>query len=290
MFQEQRGKNRPEPFLDAKTLLEPLKRRKPTKWFWEDMSDMFGAWVPFEWIAACFGVMSVTPHHTHQVLTKRGDRLLEFSRWCEKRGNDGLRLFPDDPLDWRIRQLLNVSARRAGVDMNPDHRQNHGGPWPLPNVWLGVSVENRAQKERIDQLRQVPAAVRFLSIEPLLENLGELNLEGVHWVIVGGESGIGARPMHPDWVRSIRDQCVEAGVAYFFKQWGSWSVVYDRDKDDPDWRNCPKANSNRERYLNLAGGHGFHGERVLFVRNVPKKEAGRELDGRTWDEFPEVCT
>jgi len=91
----------------------------------------------------------------------------------------------------------------------------------LPHVWWGVSVEDKAHGSvRIDHLRQAPAAVRFLSIEPLLEDLGEINLEGIHWVIVGGESGAGARPMKKEWVLSIRDQCDRAKVPFFFKQWG----------------------------------------------------------------------
>jgi protein gp37 len=91
----------------------------------------------------------------------------------------------------------------------------------LPHVWWGVSVEDRAHGlPRVEHLRQAPAAVRFLSVEPLLEDLGEINLEGIHWVIVGGESGAGARPMQKEWVESIRDQCRRAGVCFFFKQWG----------------------------------------------------------------------
>jgi protein gp37 len=91
----------------------------------------------------------------------------------------------------------------------------------LPHIWWGVSVENRRHGlPRIDHLRSAPAAVRFLSVEPLLEDLGEVDLTGIHWIIVGGESGPGARPMHPDWVRSLRDQCRAAGVDFFFKQWG----------------------------------------------------------------------
>jgi protein gp37 len=89
-----------------------------------------------------------------------------------------------------------------------------------PNIWMGVSVENTEVTTRIDDLRQVPARVRFLSCEPLLGPLNALPLEGIHWVIVGGESGSGARPMHPDWARDIREQCRAAGVPFFFKQWG----------------------------------------------------------------------
>jgi protein gp37 len=111
--------------------------------------------------------------------------------------------------------------------------------WP-PNVWMGVSVENVEFKVRIDHLRKTGAAVRFLSVEPLLEALGPLDLTGIDWVIVGGESGPGARPLGADWVRDIQRQCEESGTAFFFKQWGG----------------------------------------------VNKKRAGRELDGRTWDEIP----
>jgi protein gp37 len=110
-----------------------------------------------------------------------------------------------------------------------------------PHIWWGVSVEDRAHGlPRVEHLRQSPAAVRFLSIEPLLEDLGEINLEGIHWVIVGGESGPGARPMQKKWVESIRDQCRRSQVPFFFKQWGG----------------------------------------------VRKSKAGRELDGRAYDELP----
>lgn len=117
-----------------------------------------------------------------------------------------------------------------------------------PNVWLGVSVENRVCGiRRIPHLRSVEAPVRFLSIEPLLEDLGKLDLSGINWVIVGGESGSKARPMKSEWVRSVRRQCEKSEVAFFFKQWGS---------------------------------HGNDGVRRS------KKANGRELDGRTWDDLP----
>lgn len=123
-----------------------------------------------------------------------------------------------------------------------------GNPPPPPNAWLGVSVENRKQGlPRIPLLRKVPATVRFLSIEPLLEDLGRFDLSGIHWVIVGGESGHRARAMHPDWARNIRNQCEAASVPYFFKQWGA---------------------------------HNADGDRV------GKHEAGRQLDGRTYDQMP----
>lgn len=119
------------------------------------------------------------------------------------------------------------------------------------NVWLGVSVEDRAYGlPRIDQLRRVKAHIRFLSVEPLLEDLGKINLRDIHWVIVGGESGPKARPMQPGWVESIRHQCDDAGVAFFFKQWGGW------------------------------GADG---------KKRSKKENGRLLHGKTWDDMPQLA-
>ena len=118
-------------------------------------------------------------------------------------------------------------------------------PWP-DNVWLGVSVENQRWTTRIDALREINARVRFLSCEPLLGPLA-LDLAGIHWVIVGGESGPGARPMRPEWARAVREQCADAGVPFFFKQWGA---------------------------------HDASGTRMS------KKASGRVLDGREWDEVP----
>ena len=119
-----------------------------------------------------------------------------------------------------------------------------------PNVWLGVSVENRKHGvPRIDVLREVKAAVRFLSIEPLLQDVGKMDLTGIHWVIVGGESGPKARPMNPQWVDSIKQQCDKAGVAFFFKQWGAWG----------------------------ADGH-----------KRSKKANGRKYRGRVWDTMPSL--
>jgi len=141
--------------------------------------------------------------------------------------------------NWHIYQLLTKRAHRLRdfarreLPRLADHKQ----------IWLGVSVEDRRWGlPRIDELRETPAGVRFLSVEPLLEDLGEVNLDGIDWVIVGGESGAGARPMRPEWALSLRDQCRDAGVPFFFKQWGG----------------------------------------------VRKKAAGRLLDGRTYDELPDL--
>ncbi|APZ02702.1 phage Gp37/Gp68 family protein [Burkholderia pseudomallei] len=175
------------------------------------------------------------------------------------------------------------------------------------NVWLGATIVNQEEAERdIPKLLAVPARVRFLSMEPLLGPVdlvssgalwSDMNgnivdapsrgLRGVDWVIAGGESGHGARPMHPDWARSLRDQCAAADVPFLFKQWGEHSLAYDRDRDDPDYRRCDRMARLPGRWINLAGGHGFNGERVHYAERVGKKAAGRLLDGRTHNEFPE---
>ena len=112
---------------------------------------------------------------------------------------------------------------------------------PPPNTWVGVSVENQLERRRIDVLRDIPSMVRFLSVEPLLEDVGDLDLTRIDWVIVGGESGPGARPMHPDWVRSVRDQTVAAGVPFFFKQWGGVKKSrWGRDLDGKEWNEYPE--------------------------------------------------
>lgn len=158
-------------------LLLPLKRKKPTVYFVNSMSDLFHEEIKNSFIDSVFDIIRQTPQHTYQILTKRSERLPEYF---------ALRKCPD-------------------------------------NVWLGVSVENRKNGiPRIADLRKVKAKVRFLSIEPLLEDVGKLNLKGIHWVIVGGESGSKARPMLAKWADNIRTQAEDAGVAYFFKQWGTW--------------------------------------------------------------------
>lgn len=216
---------------------DPLRWRKPRTIFVNSMSDLFQEGVPNEYVAACFGVMASTPQHTHQVLTKRAAAMRRWAEWVAARGEDGLRMFPDDETAWRIWQMLYVAARKAGADVPP----HHGGAWPLSNVWLGVSVEDRKfGLPRIEHLRRTPAAVRFLSIEPLLEDLGEIDLSGIGWVIVGGESGLGARRMCVEWVSSIRDQCVDARVPFFFKQWGGLrKKVAGRLLDGRTWDEMP---------------------------------------------------
>ncbi len=228
-------------------LAAPLGWRKGLRVFVNSMSDLFHEAVPFEYVAAVFGVMSACPQHKFQVLTKRPERALEFFAWVDKRGTDGESMFPDDPREWRIHQLLNVSSRKAGADVW-SHR---GGQWPLPNVHLGVSVEDqRRADERIPILLRCPAAVRWVSAEPLLgpismwaDDEGVLrgpgvvvsggmtpstpdnppegyddSYPGLDWVVVGGESGAGHRPADPAWIDSIVSQCTAVGVPVFVKQ------------------------------------------------------------------------
>jgi protein gp37 len=179
------------------TLTEPLTWRRPRLIFVNSMSDLFHARVPTAFIAEVFAVMAAADQHTYQVLTKRPARMA--------------RLLAAEAFGARVAAAL-LQHRR--------HRDGLGLGWPLPNVWLGVSIETDAYTWRADRLRQIPAAVRFLSCEPLLGPLPSLDLTGIDWVICGGESGPGHRPVDPAWVRELRDRCVAGGIPFFFKQWG----------------------------------------------------------------------
>jgi len=234
----------------ASELEKPLRWRKPRRIFVCSMGDLFHESVPDEWIHAVVDVARRCPQHTFQLLTKRPERFAAF-----------------------------FDAYPAAYV---------GNPLALPsNIWLGVSVEDQATAdERIPLLLRVPAAVRFVSAEPLLgpiaidrylsdwwhnRNSGVVTDDGpvestgrLAWLICGGESGPGARPMHPDWARGLRDQCQEAGVAFFLKQNGEFA----------DSGTIPASG-----VVEVAPGYEM-------IR-VGKKQAGRELDGRTWEECPD---
>ena len=185
--------------LVPEKLDEPLRKRDPRAYFVNSMSDLHQADVGHEFVRKVYAVMQATPRHLFMVLTKRSDIMHgDITAMLAEDGGCG---------DHSSGKITLASAYKNGVIP--------------PNVWLGVSVEDRKYGlPRIDILRDTPAAVRFLSVEPLLEDLGPLDLRGIHWVIVGGESGPGARPLDGAWVRPIRDQCAEQGVPFFFKQWG----------------------------------------------------------------------
>lgn len=273
--------------LNETILLEPLKRKIPTAYFVNSMSDTFYSKFPDEWIDKLFAVMAACPQHTFQVLTKRADRMKEY--------------FNVNSVVWvdRIIKTSMYFPITIGVEAKMGIVQ-----FPLSNVWLGASIENqKTAMDRIPHLLTTPSAIRWVSAEPLLgkidltfiENDGyKLNCltgrqkdmgrpcedapSNLNWVVVGGESGLNARPMHPDWVRSIRDQCVAANIPFFFKQWGSWFPVCELP---------PEGNWSIGKKKAITHTHLWDDERKNVSVKIGKKNAGRFLDGRTWDEFPE---
>jgi protein gp37 len=286
--------------LATAALRTPLSWAKPRRVFVNSMSDLFHESVSFDFIASVFAVMSVTTRHTYQILTKRPARMLEFFQWIE----EGKGVFDDDAISSRLPKDIpwvphHHNTRRGGYD-------NCGPGYPYENVWIGVSVEDqRTAEERIPLLLRTPAAVRWISAEPLLGPIdltilelpseynitptvpGRINALTTHdddryfqspsaldWVVVGGESGHGARPMHPRWARSLREQCAVASVPFFFKQWGEWAPGsnWPDDVAIPSGEKC----SFDDPALDDNGS----------VWRVGKKAAGRELDGRTHDDYP----
>lgn len=187
--------------IHPQRLEQPLRRKQPTIYFVNSMSDLFHRDVPDAFLDQVFEIIAGTPRHTYQILTKRAGRMRRY-----------------------------FSTRSCPT-----------------NAWLGVSVEDRRRLTRIDELRHIPTKVRFLSLEPLLEDLGPFDLTGIHWVIVGGESGHKARPMKEKWVQNVRQRCALAQVPFFFKQWGKFG---------PDGVGRSKAAN------------------------------GRTLNGRVWDALP----
>ena len=214
----------------------PLRWRRPRRIFVNSTSDLFHEKVPDEWIDRVFAVMALAPQHTFQVLTKRPERMREYMAGLGGGGRTDIM----SRAGGRLLRAAENATRNA-----PHVRYDYNARWPLPNVWLGTSIEDQATADdRIPHLLDTPAAVRFISAEPLLAPVdlmhipyrkiapditvmvnaltGDDGLGGrqarLGWTIVGGESGPGARPMHPDWARSLRDQCQAAGVPFFMKQ------------------------------------------------------------------------
>lgn len=270
--------------LVPERLEQPLKWKRPRRIFVNSMSDLFHDDVADQFIAKVFAVMGSAGQHQFQVLTKRPGRMASLVG-SERFGDlvDDAKVELDE--EWDIMHDRALSWQL--------------GPWPLGNVWLGTSVETQKWADvRIPKLLETPAAVRFLSCEPLLgpidlgDYLARMEFErddghaaiyrsALRWVLVGGESGPNARPMHPDWARALRDQCVDAGVPFLFKQNGEWVGNETRTV----WGNEPLAFVD-------ADGSWRPAETALpapgsvLVRRVGKHVAGRELDGRTWDEYP----
>lgn len=265
-------------------LTQPLRWTKPRMIFVCAHGDLFHEDVPDEWIDRVFAVMALAPQHTFQVLTKRAARMRDYIRRSEEQWHGNSENFADRfqaAMDWNLAWINDID------DM----------PWPLPNVWLGVSAEDHQRaEERVPQLLETPAAIRFVSAEPLLGDIDWSSLctgwyfvdalrglkyhdapepyvgaseacPHLDWVIVGGESGHGARPMHPDWARSMRDQCVAAGVPFFFKQWGSYLPGGQLMSDGRPW--------------SPAGGSSLHASKGL---------AGRFLDGAEHNGMPRTAS
>lgn len=218
----------PRKFTDVRThsdrLEQPLHWRKPARIFVNSMSDLFHEDVPMGFVMQVFAIMAIAEQHTFQILTKRPVRMLEMltangvEEWVSESACKILDLQNENWRDWLANNTAAKDAR-----------------WPLPNVWLGVSVENKDTLHRIDTLKDVHAAIRFVSFEPLLEDLGAVILDGIHWAIIGGESGQKARPMCSEWARSIIAQCRLQHVAPFFKQFGSHPVIPRANGSGEEW-------------------------------------------------------
>lgn len=258
---------------------EPLRRQKPTTYFVPSMGDLFHGDVPTEFIALQLAVFAVRPQHTMIVTTKRPGRMRSLLT-----NPDFKHLVATKMVDLSIR-AGEPTSRRPIV------------PWPLPNVRLGVSVEDQATALlRIPLLLGTPAAVHWVSAEPLLGPIQLWDPEpcdhvrytcieigcwrALAWVVTGGESGNGARAPHPDWFRSLRDQAVTARIPFFFKQWGIWS---------------PRRPSDPRGAVSLVTHEGERFSSPLpemtdpswaRMYRVGKKAAGHELDGQLWQQFP----
>lgn len=253
-----------EIYFDNNSIDAPLKWKKPSMIFVCSMGDLFHESVTFCKILSVFIIMEKCPQHTFQILTKRPERMVEFYK-----------MYKDTSLF------------------------NNGY---IENIWFGVTAENQEQaNKRIAQLDQIPAIEKFVSIEPMLSAISisealqnaasykyafSMVMEGgnikkcISWVICGGETGHNARPMHPDWVRSLRDECAASNVPFFFKGWGEWI-------DNQHSNSCEISLSKFLDAKKYTFGTGISS---TDVRKVGKKASGRLLDGVIHDAFPEVKT
>ena len=283
--------------LNHDVLEQPLRWRKPRRVFPCSMSDLFHEGVPFRFVDKVMAIAALCPQHTFQILTKRPGRMLEYlcdyPSVCDD-GNIEHELTSNPVLLWEAARLFGGTPERycdvVGVNetqASSDYMVELSNLpiFPLPNVHLGVSVEDQAAAdERRKDLEPCPAAVKFVSYEPALGPVDWTGWEFVSQIISGGESGPGARPSHPDWHRATRDFCQENEIAYFMKQWGGWV---------PNEAGCGGDYHFNSKHicLNLAGEvfDGWmeaHGKRITIMAKASKKAAGHLLDGRAWQQFP----
>lgn len=291
-------------------LTQPLQWKTGRGIFVAAHGDLFAEGVTDAQLDRIFAVMALCPQHVFMVLTKRPERMREYLTKTGPR-------FPHSThaaVNWHQKNMARSLSELVSTGWIP---------WPLPNVWLGVSVEDQPRAdERIPILLDTPAAIRFISAEPLLGPIdltrfddglkdgvrltfdalegtahdGHQSIYGVFgnpdpkldWVIAGGESGNKARPSHPDWFRALRDQCAAANVAFFFKQWGSWIIA-----SEENGHHDSAMASNDAVWVDAETGDkkkpscdGMANPIGMF--RVTKKRAGRVLDGVTHDAFPEV--
>lgn len=302
--------------LNEQWLTQPLARKSPRRIFVCAHGDLFHESVPDEWIDGVFAVMALAPQHTFQVLTKRAARMRAY--------------LSDGDLQPRLGATATHILSPSKAIVRARELRHSICPLPLPNVWLGVSAERQQEADqRVPDLLATPAAVRFVSAEPLLgpidftalnvsadirvdalqryiarrlagghwENIPS-DAPGLDWIIVGGESGSNARPMHPNWARSLRDQCAGAGVPFFFKQWGEWAPnigavdgwTLDDDPeisrfDHREWDGGRWSEPFRPMWCDFSDGN--YDEHQCVAR-IGKKHSGRTLDAVIHDGMPEV--
>jgi protein gp37 len=306
-----------EIFLDEKTLLQPLRGKRPRKIFVCSMTDLFADFVADEMIDRIFAVMALCPQHTFQILTKRPERMRKYIAGEQFKvpilGGKPLErvhfaaAVDEDHCDYPFWEKLGEYGNLYSLYCSV--------PWPLPNVWLGVTAENqKAADERIPDLLATPAAVRWVSYEPALgpldirrwsgEAIGGSSfradgeefrrcdltgnpLEGIDWVVTGGETGPYSRFMNPEWPRAIAAQCASAGTAYFHKHNGEW---LDADTLGAPYKrlNKPLTFSEAENLAELGDFRFEHLSAGSTLIRCGKKRAGRLLDGREHNAFPEV--
>ena len=261
--------------VDPYTLLKPFAWKRRRKIFVCSMTDLFGDWVTVEEIARVWAIMYEAQWHTFQVLTKRATRMAQVLNRPDFRA-----LVADAAHEIALKR----SPEIEGVVTRADAYDDICDLWPLQNVWLGVTAEDdKWANARIPALLSCPAVTRWVSYEPALGPINWKRFSGLNWIVFGGESGSKARPPHPQWAKDTRDYCVERGIAFYLKQWGTWQPANHgtlRSKAPT----CRIDTSGRD----VTDLPGLWDEADEYLYRVGKVQAGRRLSGREWSQFPEV--